>query len=175
MQKLCFKMFAGFSTLVFVLTLVVQIWGLFSRNSIEYTWKDKGHREILWFDVGLIDYQYDDWGGAWEGDPGWEFRKYPSNWFNFNWRTLGFRYEDTSFPPGVGRHLHLGIPYWPVLLATSFIPIRLTKKYAHHLTKKHRRRRRGLCENCGYDLRASTDRCPECGAPIVQLSEMPSN
>ena len=55
------------------------------------------------------------------------------------------------------------VPYWALAAATGFVPATWLPWFA----RRFLRRKRGLCIRCGYDLRASSDRCPECGAAVV--------
>ena len=52
------------------------------------------------------------------------------------------------------------VPYWAIVPATAVLPV------VWEWRRRTRRRREiaGLCPSCGYDLRATPERCPECGA-----------
>ena len=89
----------------------------------------------------------------------------------------GLRWDD--FAPSIGVHLGsfaagptntgvldgycLILPYWSVFLATAALPAWRFFSSRRARTRTQRLRN-GLCARCGYDLRASHDRCPECGA-----------
>jgi predicted RNA-binding Zn-ribbon protein involved in translation (DUF1610 family) len=53
----------------------------------------------------------------------------------------------------------LGLPHWLFVLVFGLSPMLPFRR-------QQRRRKLGLCLTCGYDLRASKERCPECGTPI---------
>jgi hypothetical protein len=59
-------------------------------------------------------------------------------------------------------------PYWLILLPFQIIPA----IWLFKIQKQWRRKRRGLCAKCAYDLRSSTDKCPECGTPIPPRKEI---
>ncbi len=69
------------------------------------------------------------------------------------WNRLGFK--SYSGP----THTNVCVPYWSLELAATVLP-------GVWMVRWNRRRRRlaaGCCVACGYDLRASIGRCPECG------------
>jgi hypothetical protein len=79
----------------------------------------------------------------------------------------GFGYADvaaaTEMPGGfeyVGVIRELIAPMWAVLALSIVTPA----AWFVRTMQSGRARKLGLCASCGYDLRATPDRCPECGA-----------
>lgn len=66
---------------------------------------------------------------------------------------FGFGYHHVSDP--YESMDTLSIPYWSLAAVSLLLPIAWSRRAA--------RRVPGRCRVCGYDLRATPNRCPECG------------
>jgi hypothetical protein len=113
---------------------------------------------------------HEDWSqraAAWNpGNPA--FAPRPSG---FKWGHFYCFWQRQKSPRNFGivsitSRLSVSVPYWFLCLLTALLPI--SRFVIPRIGQTRRERKRlGLCLNCGYDLRASTDRCPECGTEIV--------
>ena len=73
------------------------------------------------------------------------------------------------------EYFSLLVPYWLIALLAIVLPLAYVSTLLPQLTKRHRG---NLCRACGYDLRATPDRCPECGrqaanAPLTASTPHP--
>ena len=105
-----------------------------------------------------LRYQRDDWST-------------PMNWHVFlspnpgnvhtSWEFAGFAWYQLRNTRTGARSVISVTPFWSLALVTAVPPlIWVTRR----LRDRRRRAQAGLCPTCGYDLRATPDRCPECGA-----------
>lgn len=81
-----------------------------------------------------------------------------------HWQVLGFKRVRTVFVMERGDALPnlilnaYSAPFWSVCLLFLIAPALRTRSMLRRSVKQI-----GRCVRCGYDLRATSDRCPECG------------
>jgi hypothetical protein len=94
--------------------------------------------------------------GDWSSHHGWGL----DPWELPGWDNFSLKWGEHAG----GRFWIVRCAYWLPFIAFVFYP---TIAFVRGPLRRHRRRKRGLCLKCGYDLTGNvTGVCPECGAEI---------
>jgi hypothetical protein len=78
-----------------------------------------------------------------------------------HWEFLGIEYG--TYKSG----WNVWMPWWVPILLFMTIPA----LWMYRTWTRANRRTGGICPACGYDLRATPDRCPECGRTTGETSK----
>jgi hypothetical protein len=79
---------------------------------------------------------------------------YPAALWSFSAERAG----DGLAGPGTGR-IGIYFPLWMVMIVSCAVPVLMLLRRP--------KRPPNTCAHCGYDLRATPDRCPECGTVVA--------
>lgn len=82
------------------------------------------------------------------------------------WPPLDWYTGSTHLDPSLATQYNITIQWWALVLSFGLFPLGRMSFFCVRFLKRRYRRTRGLCAHCGYDLRASQERCPECGQAI---------
>ncbi len=99
-------------------------------------------------------------------------RGWPPEWGRFHYQ--GPKMMFFAPPQGGGPHVcaisysGVSLPLWAVALAAAAPPAGWLFSLLRKRRNRSARLRNGLCLDCGYDLRGSPGRCPECGSAAAR-------
>ena len=197
MKRRAFKLVAGLSLLLWLATVCLWLGSQYRQALVS----DARAGRLLWLTVdqsglGIAVVHY------WRGHDGWSFGTAANNngdldlpvacgeraeldggeflgiswysgegWGIFSTEQMA-TVDTTNTDPDVTVGT-VGVDWpWPLALTTVFaapIWFRLVRREM----RRRRRMRRGSCLNCGYDLRATPQRCPECGTVPAKSAPPP--
>ncbi len=74
--------------------------------------------------------------------------------------------------PGTGPlgYAWLSVPHWLLMTIFALLPATRSARFTLSVVQRRHRHSRSKCSNCGYDLRATPDRCPECGTAVKEAA-----
>jgi len=125
--------------------------GVFWDDAAANRPEDIGWDTVHWFKtMNMKDYILDISGTA--GTPG-------THWA---WGGIGYCHD----PEGSNYRL-VGFPIWPFALILGLCPIIAFRRHKTPTTM--------ICPKCSYDLRATPDRCPECGTEVAEATRKKSS
>lgn len=163
-----FTLCSALSLMLCVTMAVLWVWSYWREQTV--SWENRTYSHDVTSAWGMVRFTYGmpiDLNGH-PGRTGWDFGSFPAGpraaamWVDARHPTCtgfgGFAYCVASWPKT------FFVPHWFFALATALLPA----VKAIHVWTSWRRLQLGLCRRCGYDLRASPDRCSECGAAACQ-------
>jgi hypothetical protein len=160
-----FTLSAAVSLLLCVVLCLLWIWSLLVAEDLM---RQAPYREWRYTSSGgRLNYVEVSWGGS-VGIAGSDRPWHRGQRGVRSAPRFGFeRFDELKVSPGkfgqmsFDRWSGWSIPYWPFAASAAVLP---TMWRIRQLRRAHWRGH-GHCRRCGYDLRASRERCPECGTP----------
>jgi hypothetical protein len=188
MKRFLLLIVAGISFLLSVWAAVFMVRSLFMRDLATLEWQRgdvrysvgfdswRGSAAVTWIERFRLPDESDAAWLAGDSSPQVGHWSYPRGSpaelsvlyvSNLKWH-FGFgsgRFRAMTAPGGNGVATTVGtmrvyaVPWWCIAILTAMLPTFALLRWR----SIRRRHRTGLCMHCGYDLRATPDRCPECG------------